>query len=75
MLNIITSEELIELIDTFTVLRAFGHRPYPVEVWQKAISLVGQFSLKEICEAISVEPAYFRRKMQKFNRENDSPSH
>jgi hypothetical protein len=65
-MDIITSEELIELINTFMKLRVFGRRPYPNETWLKAASLMDRFSLEEICEAISVHPHYFQQKMRKL---------
>lgn len=65
-MDIITSEELMELINIFMKLRVLGRRPYPKEVWVKAASLLDRFSLEEICEVISVHPHYFQQKMRKL---------
>jgi hypothetical protein len=60
------SQILNELATTFAELRASDCRAYPAEVWQKAISLTNQIPVEEICRAILVQSAYFRKKMEAF---------
>ena len=57
---------LDELAATFAELRANNCRSYPAKVWKRAISLTNQFSVEQVCRALSVPSAYFRKKMKDF---------
>lgn len=57
---------LEELSATFAELRASGCRAYPAEVWQRAISLTNQIPEREVCRAIKVQSAWFRKKTRDF---------
>jgi hypothetical protein len=60
------NQTLDELAATFAELRAVSCRSYPAEVWKKAISLTNQIPAVQVCQALSVQPAYFRKKMKDF---------
>lgn len=57
---------LDELAAKFAELRAVKCRSYPAEVWERAISLTNQFPVAQVSQALSVHPAYFRKKMKDF---------
>jgi hypothetical protein len=60
------TQKLQELAVTFAELRASDCRSYPEEVWRKAISLTKQIPVEEVCRVLSVQSAYFRKKMKGF---------
>jgi|GEM_PF-5481290 len=60
------NQTLEELAATFAELRAVNCRSYPEEVWKRAISLTNQFPVEQVCRALSVQSAYFRKKMKDF---------
>ena len=63
----VTPDQILnELATTFAELRAVNCRSYPAEVWKRAISLTNQFPVEKICQALSVQSAYFRKKMTDF---------
>ena len=59
-------QTLSELAARFAELRAVNCRFYPAEVWKRAISLTSEFPIEKICRALSVQSAYFRKKMKDF---------
>ena len=59
-------QKLEELAVIFADLRASNSRTYPVEVWQRAISLTSQIPIEKVCQTILVHPGYFRKKMKDF---------
>jgi hypothetical protein len=59
-------QTLNELAATFAELRAINCRSYPAEVWKRAIFLTNQFPIEKICRVLSVQAAYFRKKMKDF---------
>jgi hypothetical protein len=63
----IINEQLIKLASEFAALRQSGKKNwFPDAIWQKAISIAQQLSIAEVCQAIKVHPAYFRKKMPLF---------
>ena len=67
-------QTLSELAVTFAELRAVNCRSYPEKVWRKAISLKSQFPVEKICRALSVQSAYFRKKMKDFGEIREESS-
>jgi len=67
-------QTLSELAATFAELRTVNCRSYPAEVWKRAISLTNQFPVEKICRALSVQSAYFRKKMKDFGEILDEAS-
>jgi hypothetical protein len=69
------NEELIELASEFATLRQAGKRSwFPDAIWQKAILLAQQLPIPEICRAIKVHPAYFRKKQALLAPKNSDQS-
>lgn len=63
MSNII-NEELIELASEFAAVRQGSKKNwFPKELWLKAVAIAQKNSLPDVCRAIKVHPAYFRKKM------------
>jgi hypothetical protein len=63
----IIHDQLIELASEFATLRQSGKKNwFPDAIWQKAISIAQQLSITDVCKAIKVHPAYFRKKMTLF---------
>jgi hypothetical protein len=63
----IVHDQLIELVSELAIFRQSGKKNwFPDAVWQKAISIAQQLSITEVCKAIKVHPAYFRKKMALF---------
>lgn len=59
-------QELKNLTVQFKQLRASDCRAYPLEVWQKAVTLTKVIPTEAICQAILVQPAYLRKKIREF---------
>jgi hypothetical protein len=58
------NDQLAELALEFASLRQSGKKNwFPDAVWQKAVSIAQQLSIAEVCQAIKVQSAYFRKKM------------
>ena len=67
----IINEQLIKLASEFAALRQSGKKNwFPDAIWQKAISIAQQLSIAEVCQAIKVHPAYFRKKMALFTSQD-----
>ena len=63
----IINEQLIKLASEFEALRQSGKKNwFPDAVWKKAVFIAQQFSIAEVCQAIKVHPAYFRKKIPLF---------
>jgi len=68
----IINDQLIELASEFTTLRQSGKKNwFPDTVWQKAVFIAQQLSIAEVCRAIKVHPAYFRKKMDLFTPQSE----
>jgi hypothetical protein len=63
-----TMQKIInDLASEFETLRLSGKKNwFPDAIWQKAVLVAQQFSIAEVCRAIKVHPAYFRKKMALF---------
>lgn len=62
------NDQLIELVSEFANLRQSGKKTwFPDAVWQKAVSIAQQLSITEVCNAIQVPQAYFRKKIALFS--------
>jgi hypothetical protein len=63
-----TMQKIInDLASEFATLRLSGKKNwFPDAIWQKAVLVAEQFSIAEVCRAIKVHPAYFRKKMALF---------
>ena len=71
-MSTIIHDQLIELASEFATLRQFGKKNrFPNAVWRKAVFIAQQFSIPEVCKAIKVHPAYFRKKMALFAPQNE----
>jgi hypothetical protein len=69
------NEQLIELASEFATLRQSGKKNWlPDAVWQKAVLIAQQLSIADVCRAIKVHPAYFRKKMALFSPQNEDQS-
>ena len=67
-------DQLIELASEFATLRQSGKRNwFPDAVWKKAVSIAKQLPVMEVCKAIDVHPAYFRKKMALFSSLSQEP--
>lgn len=63
----IINNELIELAQEFATFRQSGKKNwFPETLWQKAVFIAQQLSIAEVCRAIRVHPAYFKKKMVLF---------
>jgi hypothetical protein len=68
------NDQLIELVSEFETLRQSGKKNwFPDAVWQRAVFIAQQLSIAEVCRAIRVHPAYFRKKMTLFSPQNEEP--
>lgn len=66
------NDQLIELTSEFATLRKFGKKNYFSDnLWKKAVSIAQQLSIAEVCRAIKVHPAYFRKKMALFRSQSE----
>lgn len=57
-------EQLKILAEQFSQSRASQCKKFPKKIWESAITLTKTISFKEVCAAISVQPAHLRKKMQ-----------
>src|SRR5271155_2111736 len=61
-----------DIASEFATLRQSGKKNwFPDAIWQKAVLIAQQFSIAEVCKAIKVHPAYFRKKMDLFAPQNE----
>jgi hypothetical protein len=67
-------DQLIELALEFAAIRQSGKKNwFPDAVWQKAVSIAQQLPITDVCNAIQVHPAYFKKKMAHFAPLNQEP--
>jgi hypothetical protein len=68
-----TNIELIELVAEFNAIRqSKSKRPFPIEIWLKAISLSQKIPLSDLCRAIGISIQYFRKKIAKLSSPIDT---
>ena len=58
------NNELMTLAAEFAAQRRSGNkRKFPETIWKQAVALAQQYSIDDVCQAIKVPSAYFKRKM------------
>jgi len=69
------NEELLQLASEFTAARESKNKNrYPAVIWEKAIKIANKFTIPIVCEAINVNPIYFRKKVSDLNLKNSDDS-
>lgn len=68
----IINDQVAELASEFSTLRQSGKKNwFPDTIWKKAVFIAQQLSIAEVCRAIRVHPAYFKKKMALFTSLNE----